>query len=65
MTCPFFERDAALSISCEGIIPGTLHTTRFNTMAEKRKYQIEHCEKHRHMNCSLARALMKKYEEEP
>lgn len=48
IVCPYFVREAEKSITCEGIIQGTLDTRRFSTKKDK--------ERHEDMCCTSAAA---------
>lgn len=63
--CPFYVKEARLSITCEGLSEGTVCMTRFATTEEKTQYQAMNCEMYNYENCCrLAAALMTKYQEE-
>lgn len=63
--CPFYQREADKSITCEGVIPGTTASTHFDSKGEKRLFQEQHCELREYEKCCpLAAALMRKYEDD-
>lgn len=62
--CPFYERAYEKSITCEGVITGTLCTNRFDTPEIKKVYLSRYCASHDYKKCALARVLIAKYMDE-
>lgn len=63
--CPFYQRESGKSLTCEGMIVGTVCTHRFRDEESRLKWQAMNCEMLNYWNCCpLAAALQKKYEEE-
>lgn len=64
--CPFFEKESAKSICCEGLVKDTLCLMRFRTELEKQIYQESHCDTYDYAAvCPMAAAIMRqKYSEE-
>lgn len=63
--CPFYLKEARLSITCEGLSDGTVCMTRFETTEAKEDFQAMNCEMYNYENCCpLAAALMQKYQED-
>ena len=58
--CPFYRSEARVSITCEGLIPGTLTQTRFLTEADKAERQNLCCS-YNYAECEHAAALMERY----
>lgn len=60
--CPYYCRDHGKSITCEGLISGTLCTMRFASEQARRDWQATNCEMINYYNCCpLAAALEEKY----
>lgn len=61
--CPFFHKDEALFITCEGWKDGTLNTLRFPTQALKIEYQNKYCKLMSYDKCAICKIANEKYEE--
>ena len=59
--CPFYIKEARLSISCEGIIHGSSMMLRFKDESNKERWQSIACETYKYMGCPLAALVCKKY----
>ncbi len=57
--CPFFLREAARTITCEGIAPGALCGHRFDTAQDRARHQREYCNSYGYPSCLWAAALMR------
>lgn len=63
--CPFYQKEAKLSITCEGLSDRTVCMTRFESVEDKAQFQAMNCEMYNYEHCCpLAAALMSKYQEE-
>jgi hypothetical protein len=63
--CPYYQRESGKSLTCEGLIDGTVCTMRFDSAEARLEWQAMSCEMHNYQRCCpLAAALEKKYEEE-
>ncbi len=59
--CPYYEREAEYSITCEGIIEGTENVVRFKSKHEKESYQEDNCFSYPN-KCPVSCMLDKKYQ---
>lgn len=62
--CPFYIREAGLSITCEGIEGCSNVMMRFSGTKQKLSWQTSVCETFTYMRCPIAAIANKKYEEE-
>lgn len=63
--CPFYIKEARLSITCEGLIAGTCAMTRFLSVEQKIEFQEKHCDVYEYeTTCPMAVVLFWKYAEE-
>lgn len=62
--CPYYQRETPTSITCEGLSPDTSNVTRFGSRGQKRRYQIQCCERYCYAKaCAYAALLEKEYAE--
>ena len=62
--CPFFVKEADKSVTCEGLLPGTLTAMKFETADDRRAYvETVCCAKDCGRLCPLALSLMRLYDE--
>lgn len=63
--CPFYIRESAMSITCEGFLTdNSYNTTKFSSEKDKIEYQRVCCWREEWCKCKLAKILNKKYEED-
>lgn len=62
--CPYYDHEAKLSITCEGVLPGSQTLSRFREEKNKQIWQETFCETHGYCKCPLAAKLNEKYEKE-
>ena len=61
--CPFYLKEARKSITCEGLVDGTMSMTRFASEEEKQHFQGARCARYNYdALCPIAAALMQKHE---
>ena len=60
--CPFYLREEAKSISCEGFGLASVMTMKFKKTEEKRAWQNQYCFLFSYGRCPIAAAIAKKYE---
>ncbi len=60
--CPFYKRQTAVGISCEGLTDDMVIRLQFTTSKEKEKQMQCFCES-RYNNCEIYRVVEKKYDE--
>lgn len=61
--CPFYRKNGAITLTCEGIIPDTRMQHAFWNAAERDKHMNIFCNK-AFTNCEAYRAILEKYEED-
>ena len=59
--CPFYQREARLSIICEGYTPQQNLMMRFESEAEKQRWQQEYCLRYYYPRCPLAATILHHY----
>lgn len=59
--CPYYVREANKSITCEGMVAGTLTQHRFDSEAEMLSFQARYCCTTTYSRCPLASSLSEKY----
>ncbi len=63
--CPYYRRETHTSITCEGLSAGTTNITRFVDKGQKRRHQIQCCERYCYAKtCAYAALLEKSYAKE-
>lgn len=55
--CPYYLREAKLSISCESPITGSQNMTKFNDIQAKLNWQENICSTFRYGKCPIAKSL--------
>ena len=60
--CPFFKDVHGSVLTCEGLIPHTDSTTKFQGKNSLRKHRSAYCDSFGFARCSLCRALLTKYD---
>lgn len=56
--CPFYEREAAQSVTCEGVGGEMRTSVRFNTAAGKRLWFDKYCSGFKYKSCPYARTVL-------
>ncbi len=59
--CPFYQREAGLSVTCEGAEGCSNLMIRFASKEEKRRWQIRFCETFSYLRCPFACTLDRQY----
>jgi len=62
VTCPFYVREAELTVDCEGLTGGAVTVTRFRTKKNKTDFMKSFCVDCAGRGCPLAEFLTAKYE---
>lgn len=61
LQCPFFLSYSRYSITCEGVVPGTVTLTRFASAEQRENFLEEHCARMpRQTRCDLCRIMLEK-----
>lgn len=63
--CPYYIREANKSITCEGMIPGTMNQQRFDTERELLVFQRRFCCTPSYRTCPVAASLGEKWGDVP
>ncbi len=53
--CPYYKRETAQSVRCEGMSDGNLLHINFCSKENKKDHKKSYCCSHRYTNCPLAR----------
>ena len=61
--CPFYIKENANQMRCEGVTKGSSTLNSFRYKSQKKKYKQYYCCKF-YEECLIAQALLKKYEKE-
>lgn len=61
--CPFFEKEARLSITCEGLLYKTQEAVRFKTEDDRIAITEIFCKSNEWELCPRAKMLIQKYKE--
>ena len=59
--CPFYQREANLSITCEGFSPEQEISMKFSSSKEKLKWQREYCLRFYYPRCLIAATVLEHY----
>jgi hypothetical protein len=55
--CPYYEREAKLSISCQGVIDESQNMTKFESTEAKKKWQENVCFTYQYDKCPIVKIL--------
>lgn len=62
--CPFFQRETAQSLICEGFVKGAVLLTKFPNEKKKIAYINKYCVRCTGGDCYLAKGQFERYEKE-
>lgn len=60
--CPYYEKEAALSITCTGAIENSLQMNRFNSKDAKERWQALVCSTYSYNRCPIAKLHEENYD---
>lgn len=60
--CPYYEKEAGMSITCTGAIENSLQMNRFKSKAAKKKWQECVCSSFGYKKCPIAKMLEEKFQ---